>query len=255
MTHERDFGHTLMPYVLSRYFLLHPEGGGLMAGPRCIAYLEDDLQRGGMVCAIHAPPQESPRSEDPSKEFSEESLWDKLARFARVAGEEVVEKVLWLYFVLLKPETPVWVRGTIVGALAYFIWPADAIPDVLPVAGYTDDLGVLTAAVGYLAMYIDEDVKARARRKMEDWFGPVQTGPSLHFSRDEAAAKLGRQVRVVAPFQKVDVGMIGYVERIHAVDDWWAVGIRWDRSGQTDLPEGLVTKAEYERFLEEEPAR
>ncbi len=31
-------------------------------------------------------------------------------------------------------------------ALAYFILPIDAIPDMLPAAGYTDDLIVLTAA-------------------------------------------------------------------------------------------------------------
>jgi uncharacterized membrane protein YkvA (DUF1232 family) len=237
-----------------------------MAGPRCIAYHEDDrtcgdpamfvdLQRGGMVCALHAPPQDLPLSHGLSSEYSAERLWEKLAKFAHTAGKQVVEKVLGLYFALLKSETPVWARGAIIGVLAYFIWPADAIPDFLPVTGYTDDLGVLAAAVTTVAMYIDAGVKARAQRKMEDWFGPGQTTPSLHFIRDEAAAKLGQRVRVVAPFQKVVVGTIGYVERIRAVDDGWVVGIRWACSPPTELSDAMVTKAEYERFLEEGPSR
>jgi uncharacterized membrane protein YkvA (DUF1232 family) len=237
-----------------------------MAGPHCIAYHEDgrtcgepamfvDVQRGGMVCALHAPPLESPRSEESPEEFSEESLWDKLAQFARVAGKQVVEKVLWLYFVLLKPGTPVWVRGTIVGALAYFIWPADAVPDFLPLVGYTDDLGVLAAAVTTVAMYIDEDVKAKAQRKMQDWFGPGPPEPLKHYTRNEAVARLSKQIRVLAPFQEVDTGTIGDVEKICAIDNGWALGIRWDRSPLTGPPEALVTKAEYERFLEEVPSR
>jgi uncharacterized membrane protein YkvA (DUF1232 family) len=214
-----------------------------------------DVQRGGMVCALHAPPQDLPLSHGLSSEYSAERLWEKLAKFAHTAGKQVVEKVLGLYFALLKSETPVWARGAIIGVLAYFIWPADAIPDFLPVTGYTDDLGVLAAAVTTVAMYIDAGVKARAQRKMEDWFGPGQTTPSLHFIRDEAAAKLGQRVRVVAPFQKVVVGTIGYVERIRAVDDGWVVGIRWACSPPTELSDAMVTKAEYERFLEEGPSR
>jgi uncharacterized membrane protein YkvA (DUF1232 family) len=48
--------------------------------------------------------------------------------------------------------------------------PLDAIPDVLPVVGYTDDLGTLAAAVGTVSMYITADVKAQAQQKLVDWF-------------------------------------------------------------------------------------
>lgn len=47
----------------------------------------------------------------------------------------------------------------------------DAIPDITPEVGYTDDVGALLAAFGIVAVYIDEDVKQKAKDKLKDWFG------------------------------------------------------------------------------------
>lgn len=58
----------------------------------------------------------------------------------------------------------------IYGALGYFILPLDMIPDVIPGAGYTDDLGALAAAIGIVSMYVTDEVKASAARKLEEWF-------------------------------------------------------------------------------------
>jgi uncharacterized membrane protein YkvA (DUF1232 family) len=101
----------------------------------------------------------------------EPSLWDKLNRFARKAGREVVEKALWLYYAYQRPETPAWAKRTILGALAYFILPVDALSDILVGVGYTDDLAVLAFAVGTVAAYINPAVKEQARRKVAEWFG------------------------------------------------------------------------------------
>src|SRR5262245_59528840 len=51
-----------------------------------------------------------------------------------------------MYFCLLDPKTPLWVKGTVAAALAYFVVPLDAIPDLLPIVGLSDDAGVLAAA-------------------------------------------------------------------------------------------------------------
>lgn len=102
--------------------------------------------------------------------YSEPRFHQKLARAALAAGREVVEKSLWLYFAAQRPETPRWAKATVYGALAYFILPLDAIPDLAPVAGYTDDLGVLLLAVGTIARYIDEGVKDQAGRVLARWF-------------------------------------------------------------------------------------
>ncbi len=105
------------------------------------------------------------------EEFDEAGFWTKLGRYAKVAGREAIEKSLWLFYAAQSPATPTWARSVIYGALAYFVLPFDAIPDMLPVAGYTDDLTALLAALGAVAMYVDDDVKHKAKAKLVTWFG------------------------------------------------------------------------------------
>lgn len=102
--------------------------------------------------------------------FDDGGFWSKVKNFAVTAGREVIEKALWLYYAAQAPDTPVWAKTAIYAALAYFVMPLDAIPDVLPVVGYTDDLGTLAAAVTTVSMYITSDVKAQAQQKLADWF-------------------------------------------------------------------------------------
>lgn len=109
---------------------------------------------------------------DHGKHYSEEGLWKKIQRYAKKAGSTVVYIVLLLYFTMKKPEVPVKVKATIVGALGYFILPIDMIPDVAPAVGYGDDLAVLTAALLAIVMYIDEDIKRQAKEQLSKWFGP-----------------------------------------------------------------------------------
>lgn len=104
-------------------------------------------------------------------EYSDESFWSKLTRFALAAGKEVVEKALWLYFAAARPDTPTWARATVYSALGYFILPTDAIPDLTPAVGFADDLGAITLAVATIAAYIDAEVKDKARGKIREWFG------------------------------------------------------------------------------------
>ena len=98
-------------------------------------------------------------------------LWRKIGRYALHVGRSLITKTLWLYYAAQDPATPGWAKTVIYGALAYFIMPLDAIPDITPVAGFTDDLGALAAAVATVAAYITEDVKAKAEKKIRDWFG------------------------------------------------------------------------------------
>lgn len=105
------------------------------------------------------------------KHYSEEKFWKKLARFGKKAGSSVVYAVLLLYYTLQKPSVPKKVKATIIGALGYFILPIDLIPDFLVGIGYTDDLGALGIALFQVAMYIDDDIKSKARTKLTEWFG------------------------------------------------------------------------------------
>lgn len=103
--------------------------------------------------------------------YSDETFWAKLKNFAVTAGKEVVEKALILYYTAQNPKVPSWAKGVVIGALTYFISPVDAIPDVLVGIGFTDDLGVLLAAIATVSVYINADSKQQAKQKMKDWFG------------------------------------------------------------------------------------
>jgi uncharacterized membrane protein YkvA (DUF1232 family) len=102
--------------------------------------------------------------------YSEKGFWAKLRDFALAAGAAVVEKALALYYCALDPETPAWARTIAIGALGYFILPLDAIPDTIPVVGYSDDLGVLIAAMGAITAHIKPEHYERAKETLKRWF-------------------------------------------------------------------------------------
>lgn len=104
------------------------------------------------------------------KDFSEDGFWGKAKKYARVAGKGVLEPALKLYYAARDPDTPTWAKTTIYGALGYFISPVDAIPDILPGVGYTDDLGVLAGAVAAVAAHIKAEHVAKAKETLKKWF-------------------------------------------------------------------------------------
>jgi uncharacterized membrane protein YkvA (DUF1232 family) len=103
------------------------------------------------------------------RHYSPSRFWQKFARLAKSAGRSTLEKALFLFYAAQSPATPAWARRVTYGALAYFIFPVDAIPDFIPFVGYTDDLGVMTLALATVAFYITPEVKAQARRKLAQW--------------------------------------------------------------------------------------
>ena len=103
--------------------------------------------------------------------YSDSGFWDKLKRYAGLAGKEVVEKALLLYYAMQEEKAPAWAKATIAGALGYFIVPLDAIADFTPAVGYADDLGVLALAVAAVATYINDDVRKKTADTMQRWFG------------------------------------------------------------------------------------
>jgi uncharacterized membrane protein YkvA (DUF1232 family) len=105
-----------------------------------------------------------------AKEFTEGNFWDKVKCYARVAGEGVLERALTLYNTSKDPATPAWVKTAIYGALGYFISPIDAIPDLTPLIGYSDDLGVLVAATAAIVSYIKKEHKENAKQTLKQWF-------------------------------------------------------------------------------------
>ena len=103
--------------------------------------------------------------------YSENSFWEKIKRFSVAVGREVAENALLLYYTLPEPNVPAWAKTTITLALGYFIFPADAIPDLTPFVGYADDLGVLVAALATVAIHVTPEAKRKATEAVEKFFG------------------------------------------------------------------------------------
>ncbi len=108
-----------------------------------------------------------------SKYYSEESLWEKLKNFAKNAGAKVVYVVLLLYYIMQDSAVGLKAKISIAAALGYFILPTDAIFDLTPIIGYSDDLGVLLFVLSQVAKNITPEIKAKARQKLDDWFGEI----------------------------------------------------------------------------------
>ena len=73
------------------------------------------------------------------------------------------EDLLAAYYCAFDRATPVQVKTALVGALAYFVLPLDAVPDVLPMVGFTDDAAVLLTALRVVAAHVRPEHRAAAR--------------------------------------------------------------------------------------------
>ena len=101
------------------------------------------------------------RGEDNDDSSLRRSFWRKLKRVA--AHTPFAEELLAAYYCAFDRDTPLPVKATLVGALAYFILPVDAIPDVLPAIGFTDDAAVLATAIKLVVSHIRPAHREAAR--------------------------------------------------------------------------------------------
>lgn len=91
-------------------------------------------------------------------------FWRKLTGV--IARIPFAEDLLAAYYCAFDRRTPLAAKATLVAAIAYFVLPADAIPDVLPVLGFTDDAAVLAAALRMVANHITPEHRAIAKEKL-----------------------------------------------------------------------------------------
>lgn len=86
-----------------------------------------------------------PERVDRDERLVRRRFWQKLR--ANLHRVPFLEELLAAYFCATDPATPYRAKAILLGALAYFILPVDALPDWLLIAGFTDDAAVLAAAV------------------------------------------------------------------------------------------------------------
>ncbi|MBL0948172.1 YkvA family protein [Brevundimonas sp.] len=91
----------------------------------------------------------------------ERRFWPRLRR--NLARIPFADQLLSVYFAARDPETPTRAKGMMLAALAYFVLPADAIPDVLVGIGFTDDAAVIAAVIAILSAHIRSRHREAAR--------------------------------------------------------------------------------------------
>ena len=107
------------------------------------------------------------------KHYNKESFFVKLKKRARKIGMKAAYSLLLMYNAYTRKDTPQWAKNIILGAIGYFIAPIDALPDLTPFLGYTDDLGILSFGLVTIAGYINDDVKINARKQLHNYFGSI----------------------------------------------------------------------------------
>jgi uncharacterized membrane protein YkvA (DUF1232 family) len=97
---------------------------------------------------------------DEQARFVADGFWPKLKR--TLARVPFTRDLVASYYAATDPATPVYVRAVLLSALAYFIMPADLIPDFLVGFGFTDDAAVLATTLQLVMGHITPEHRARA---------------------------------------------------------------------------------------------
>ena len=100
-------------------------------------------------------------------------FWPKVKKV--VAALPFAEDLLAAYYCAFDRKTPRHVQAALIGALAYFILPFDAIPDFLPVLGFTDDAAVLATAIKLVSSHIRPDHREAATAALARLRGEAQS--------------------------------------------------------------------------------
>lgn len=108
--------------------------------------------------------------EEYKKEYNEKGFFDKLKKVLKVVGVKGVYMLLLLYNTLQRKDIPPKEKSIIIGALGYFILPLDALPDITPIVGYSDDIFALGMAILKVMPYIDDEMKEKSREQIIKWF-------------------------------------------------------------------------------------
>ena len=87
---------------------------------------------------------------------------------AGALGRGVLLHAAKLYFAAIAPTTPVKAKAVIYAALAYLGLPLDAIPDFVPVLGFSDDVTVMLTALAAVHLSITPDVVRRAEEFVDN---------------------------------------------------------------------------------------
>jgi uncharacterized membrane protein YkvA (DUF1232 family) len=95
----------------------------------------------------------------------DEGFWPKMVRVA--AKIPFAKEALSVWYCAKDDDTPLAAKGMMLAALAYFVLPVDAIPDVIAGLGYTDDAAVFTALMAIVGRNLKPKHKLAAKQDID----------------------------------------------------------------------------------------
>ncbi|MGE7369595.1 YkvA family protein [Neorhizobium sp. NPDC001467] len=93
-------------------------------------------------------------------------FWPTLRKAARYVPFS--RDLVAAFYCAIDPKTPARAKGVLLAALGYFVLPIDVIPDFLVVAGFTDDVAVLAAALKMISAHITDEHYQAAELALAD---------------------------------------------------------------------------------------
>lgn len=141
------------------YKLLFIKKGGIQLSDERFSgeHFHDDMEKEESI-------NESFKSNEKNEEIVKKDFWKKIKKFT--GKIPFTKEAVAMYYCSLDSKTPLWAKGIALGALAYFISPADAIPDAIVALGFVDDAAIITAAL----KAISDNVTDEHHKKAEDFF-------------------------------------------------------------------------------------
>jgi uncharacterized membrane protein YkvA (DUF1232 family) len=95
----------------------------------------------------------------------QQTFWTKVMRVGRQLP--FAEDLVAAYYCMVDPATPRRVKLILIGAIAYFVLPTDAVPDLLPFLGFADDAAMLATAIAQVAGAIGDTHREKARAALK----------------------------------------------------------------------------------------
>ena len=98
-----------------------------------------------------------------------------MAKSSLITKWSFKHKILTLFYAFKDKRTPWYAKITALSSLIYLISPADLLPDIIPFAGYLDDLFIVPFLVDVSTKLLpaeikrDAELRARARSKKILW--------------------------------------------------------------------------------------
>ncbi|MGB6299770.1 MAG: YkvA family protein [Rivularia sp. (in: cyanobacteria)] len=96
-----------------------------------------------------------------------QKITEKLPSMNRGPIKDIWPKIQSLFQMVLDPKAGWTSKALAIGSLLYLVSPFDAIPDIIPVLGLTDDAAVILSVVSTLAVEVSKYAKQSANKGIE----------------------------------------------------------------------------------------